>query len=142
LPTKWATTCTIGSSIYKNLKLKKEENEHCTRSLIYSGYGSMSARRADRKPFAKLRSVRKAVRNKGTALGKRFSRQDKVADDLLYDSFRSKGSILKVSNAYLFEKPQSRVKKMPRFLGSLDCISNNNAYYSSSTCYLDYISNI
>jgi ribosomal protein L40E len=27
LHTKWATTCTIGKSIYKNLKLKKKERK-------------------------------------------------------------------------------------------------------------------
>jgi hypothetical protein len=67
LHTKWATTCTIGSSIYKNLKLKKKEKKKrmsiTLRSLIYGSYGSMSARRANRKPFAKLQTVCKAVRN-------------------------------------------------------------------------------
>jgi hypothetical protein len=40
--------------------------------------------------------------NKGTTQGKRFSRQDRVAGDYLYNGFRSKGSILEVGSAYLF----------------------------------------
>jgi hypothetical protein len=86
--------------------------------------------------------------DKGTVQGKRFGRQDKVAGDYPHDGFRGKGSILEVGDAYLFEKPQSRVGKMTRFSGSLDYTSSddyycdNNAYCDSGTCYLDYISNI
>jgi hypothetical protein len=86
--------------------------------------------------------------NKGTTQGKRFSRQDKVAGDYPHDGFGSKGSILEVGGAYLFEKPRSRVEKMLRFSGSLDCTSNDdddcddNAYCNSGTCYLGYIGNV
>jgi hypothetical protein len=86
--------------------------------------------------------------NKGTTQGRRFSRQDKVASDYPYNGFGSKGSILEVGSVYLFEKPQSKVRKMLRFLGSLDYTSNddndcnNNAYCDSSTCYLGYIGNV
>ena len=37
-----------------------------------------------------------------------------------------------VGSAYLFEKPQSRVRKMPRFPDSIDCISNDYNYCNSS----------
>ena len=86
--------------------------------------------------------------DKGTIQGRRFSRQDRVAGDYPYNRFRSKGSILEVGSAYLFRKPQSKVRKMPRFSGSLDCTTSddyhcdNNAYYDSGTCYLDYINNV
>ena len=86
--------------------------------------------------------------DKGTIQGRRFSRQDRVAGDYPYNRFESKGSILEVGGAYLFKKPQSRVGKMPRFSGSLDCTTsddhyyNNNAYCNSSTCYLDYIDDV
>jgi hypothetical protein len=86
--------------------------------------------------------------NKGTTQGRRFSRQDRVADDYSHDGFGSKGSILEVGSAYLFEKPRSGIGKMPRFSGSLDCTSNddddcnNNAYCDSGTCYSGYISDV
>ena len=86
--------------------------------------------------------------DKGTIQGKRFSRQDKVASNYPYNRFESKGSILKVGSAYLFGKPQSKVRKMLRFSSSLNCTTsdnyyyNNNDYYDSSTCYLDYIDNV
>ena len=86
--------------------------------------------------------------DKGTIQGRRFSRQDRVAGDYPHNGFGSKGSILEVGGAYLFGKPQSRVGKMPRFSGSLDCTTSDNhycddnAYYNSSTCYLDYIDNV
>ena len=86
--------------------------------------------------------------DKGTIQGRRFSRQDRVANDYPYNRFGSKGSILEVGSAYLFGKPQSGVRKMLRFLGSLDCTTsddyycNDNAYYNSGTCYLDYIDNV
>ena len=53
-----------------------------------------------------------------------------------------------MGSANLFEKPRSRVGKMPRFSGSLDCTSDddyycdNNAYCDSGTCYLDYINDV
>jgi hypothetical protein len=86
--------------------------------------------------------------DKGTIQGRRFSGQDRVAGDYPYNRFGSKGSILEVGGAYLFGKPQSRVRKMPRFSGSLDCTTSddyycdNNAYCDSSTRYLDYIDDV
>ena len=86
--------------------------------------------------------------DKGTIQGRRFSRQDRVAGDYPYNGFRSKGSILEVGGAYLFGKLQSGVGKMLRFSGSLDCTTSDdhycddNAYYDSGTCYLDYIDDV
>ena len=86
--------------------------------------------------------------DKGTIQGKRFSKQDKVASNYPYNRFRSKGLILEVGGAYLFGKPQSKIRKMLRFSGSLDYTTsndyyyNNNAYYNSSTCYLNYINDV
>jgi hypothetical protein len=53
--------------------------------------------------------------DKGTAQGKRFSRRDRVTSDCPYNGFRSKGSILEVGGAYLFKKPRSKARKIPRF---------------------------
>ena len=83
--------------------------------------------------------------DKGTIQGRRFSRQDRVASDYPYNRFGSKGSILEVGSAYLFKKPQSKARNIPRFLditSSDNYYCNNNAYYNSSTCYLDYIDDV
>jgi hypothetical protein len=53
--------------------------------------------------------------DKGAAQGRRFGKQDKVAGNYPHDGFGGKGSILEVGGAYLFEKPQSRIRRILRF---------------------------
>jgi hypothetical protein len=65
--------------------------------------------------------------DKGTQ-GRRCSKQDKVAGNYPHNGFGRKGSILGVGSAYLFEKPRSRVGKIPRFSDITD--SNDDSAYN------------
>jgi len=67
--------------------------------------------------------------DKGTQ-GKRFSKQKRVASNYSHNGFKGKGSILEVGSTYLFEKPRSRVRKIPRFSDITDSNDdcNSSAY--------------
>ena len=72
-------------------------------------------------------------KEKAIAQGRRFSRQNRVAGDYSHNDFWGRESALEVGGAYLFEKPQSGVRKMPRFPDPTNHTSNDN----NSICYTD-----
>jgi hypothetical protein len=69
------------------------------------------------------------------AQGRRFTEQNRVAGDYSHNDFWGRKSVLEVGGAYLFEKPRSGVRKMPRFPDSTDATTDDvscdsGAYYS------------
>jgi hypothetical protein len=67
-------------------------------------------------------------------LGARDIGRNWVADDHSHDDFWGRELVLEVDGAYLFEAPQSGVKKIPRFPDATDATSNDNHCDNDARC--------